>query len=51
MPDAAWSKSSYSAPTDDNCVETARLLHDAVGVQDSKDLTKGHFTVPTQASE
>ncbi|MFZ3594430.1 DUF397 domain-containing protein [Streptomyces sp. BH104] len=44
-----WRKSSYSGEGDgNNCVEVADL-HARIAVRDSKDLTQGAFTIPTDA--
>lgn len=43
-----WIKSSHSAPNDDNCVETA-VLGAVVGVRDSKEIPRGHISVPKES--
>lgn len=40
-----WRKSSYSGNQGGECLETA-VLAQAVGVRDSKDLRRGHLTIP-----
>lgn len=43
---ATWHKSSYSG-NQGTCVETAPLLSGAVvGVRDSKDVKRGHLSIP-----
>ncbi|MGW6480765.1 DUF397 domain-containing protein [Streptomyces sp. NPDC055059] len=40
----AWSKSSYSGSSGDDCVEVA-VTEQAICVRDSKDVTRPHFAV------
>lgn len=47
-----WRKSSYSNGDNGSCVEVATVQPSAVPVvpvRDSKDLTRGHLTVPSHA--
>ncbi|NUU25798.1 MAG: DUF397 domain-containing protein [Streptomycetaceae bacterium] len=44
-----WLKSSYSSSGGGNCVETAALSADSIGVRDSKDVNRGHLTVASAA--
>ncbi|MEO3782865.1 DUF397 domain-containing protein [Actinocorallia sp. B10E7] len=46
MTSLVWRKSSYSNASSGDCVETARLGHELVGLRDSKHTEAGHLTVP-----
>jgi hypothetical protein len=48
MEELNWKKSSHSSANGGNCVEVATLSA-KVAIRDSKDLSRGHLTVPAAA--